>query len=69
MEGLGAESGLVAIPALLWDYDVIPGTETGGEANKGKKRVRGRQGGAGGGSTRGWTKKTCRDDPQMADES
>lgn len=42
MGPLGAESGLVTITGLLRDRDVSPGTERGGEANKGMRRTRGR---------------------------
>lgn len=65
---LGAESGLVTITGLLWDCDVSPGTERGGEADKGMRRTKGRWR-WGVKTTGGLTKKTCRDDPQMAAES
>lgn len=35
---LDAESELVSIAGLLWDRDVIPGTQTREEANKGEQR-------------------------------
>lgn len=35
---LDAESELVSIAGLLWDRDVIPGTQTREEANKGERR-------------------------------
>lgn len=39
---LDAESELVTIAWLLWDCDVIPGTQTREEANKGESRSGGR---------------------------
>lgn len=65
---LGAESGLVTVTGLLWDSDVSPGTQRGEEANKGESRTRGRWSWRGE-TTGGLTKKTCRDDPQMAAEN
>lgn len=59
---LGAESGPVSFTELHWGHDVSPGTERGGEANKGMRRLRGRWR-SGGETTGGLTKKTCIDDP------
>lgn len=70
----------LAIAGLLWDRDVIPETQTREEANKGEQRPTERRSWARGGWVRGsggggvvapqgsLTKKTCRDDPQMAAE-